>query len=258
MMRRLGVACLMVLSQLQPVLAADPPPTPVLKAPMAGTNPCGGTQPVALRPIIATHTQPPYPAESQRLGEQGSTLLRVEVGPDGVVTGGSVITSSGYARLDEAALDFVKEKYRWEPMDCTRPVAVQMRIAWALHPNAAPPFDPALLAQVLRFVTADPSAYPETSAKVARMAFEVVIIKDDGTVGQVVQIKSSGDPAIDTKSADIARAHHWEAPQLDGKPIGGIAFAGVIWTPPGQKPPDPTELSRLLQLLAPMATPPKP
>jgi protein TonB len=40
---------------------------------------------------------------SKRLGEQGKTVLRVSIGVDGLPKRATVLTSSGYERLDEAA-----------------------------------------------------------------------------------------------------------------------------------------------------------
>jgi len=54
--------------------------------------------------------KPPYPALSKRMGEQGLVMVRVWVETDGAVSQGSVHTSSGHSRLDDAAL---KTVLRW-------------------------------------------------------------------------------------------------------------------------------------------------
>ena len=53
-------------------------------------------------------TPPSYPKLSLRLGEQGRTLLLVELDEQGRVVNVSVKTGSGYSRLDEAAVNAVK------------------------------------------------------------------------------------------------------------------------------------------------------
>lgn len=54
--------------------------------------------------------RPAYPTLSRRLGEEGRVMLRVLVRADGTPAEITVHASSGYARLDEAALDAVR---RW-------------------------------------------------------------------------------------------------------------------------------------------------
>jgi protein TonB len=45
-----------------------------------------------------------YPALSQRLGEQGRVVVHVLIGKDGIAESGKITQSSGYDRLDQAAL----------------------------------------------------------------------------------------------------------------------------------------------------------
>lgn len=57
------------------------------------------------------HNPPPsYPAISRRLGEQGQVLIRVLVGKDGSARQADIHQSSGFARLDQSALQAV---LRW-------------------------------------------------------------------------------------------------------------------------------------------------
>jgi periplasmic protein TonB len=54
--------------------------------------------------------KPPYPAISKRLGEQGKVVLRVLIGTDGTAQRAEIQQSSGFERLDQAALATV---LRW-------------------------------------------------------------------------------------------------------------------------------------------------
>ena len=54
-------------------------------------------------------SQPEYPTMSRRLGEEGVVVLLLTVDEDGRVTAATLDTSSGFERLDEAA---VKEAMR--------------------------------------------------------------------------------------------------------------------------------------------------
>jgi len=56
-----------------------------------------------------------YPPTSRRLGEQGSVTLQVLVDTDGRVLDAKLVQSSGFERLDQAALDGVRGSYRFLP-----------------------------------------------------------------------------------------------------------------------------------------------
>ena len=91
--------------------------TPV-KPPVAPPPPAvPAAEPVRVMPRIdAGHSQEPeYPPTSRRLGEQGSVVLQVLVDVDGKVIDSKLLQSSGYDRLDQAALAGVKSNYRFLP-----------------------------------------------------------------------------------------------------------------------------------------------
>ena len=58
--------------------------------------------------------KPQYPALSKRLQEQGKVVVRVLIGTDGQASQASVKVSSGFERLDQAALNTVL-KWRYVP-----------------------------------------------------------------------------------------------------------------------------------------------
>jgi protein TonB len=51
--------------------------------------------------------KPAYPVISKRLGEQGKVVVRVFIGEDGRAQKAEIRQSSGYERLDQAALNTV-------------------------------------------------------------------------------------------------------------------------------------------------------
>ncbi|QTN28860.1 TonB family protein [Rhodoferax sp. AJA081-3] len=57
---------------------------------------------------------PPYPALSKRMGEQGKVIIRTLIGADGTAQDASVFKSSGFDRLDQAALATAR-KWRYVP-----------------------------------------------------------------------------------------------------------------------------------------------
>jgi protein TonB len=110
------VALAPVVQPAEPV--APPPPAPApprIEAPLEPVPPAPPPEPAGpvtlsgdLAIVCPQRTPPAYPAFSRRLGEAGKTVLRVELDETGQVERATVITSSGYARLDKAAVSAVK------------------------------------------------------------------------------------------------------------------------------------------------------
>lgn len=100
-----------------------PPPLPVPAVPRVVPPP---TPPMVFTParaIAASHTIPEYPFVSRRLREQGTLRLKLTVDEKGLVTEAVVVNSSGFERLDEAAVKWVKAQWRYTPaMQGTKPV----------------------------------------------------------------------------------------------------------------------------------------
>ncbi len=93
--------------------APEPPPAP---APMPAPMPAG---PAELRTELSVNCPdrpaPTYPARSIRSGEEGRSVLRVELDEAGRVSAARVLETSGFQRLDEAALAAVKT-WRCDPV----------------------------------------------------------------------------------------------------------------------------------------------
>ncbi|HEV2569398.1 energy transducer TonB [Sphingomonas sp.] len=87
------------------VAPAPPPPAPVASGPVRVSD---------LDAKAVTVIAPKYPIESRRKREQGTVVLAVSVTPDGGVSEVRVAKSSGFERLDKAALDAVR-RWRWSP-----------------------------------------------------------------------------------------------------------------------------------------------
>lgn len=106
-----------------PVAAAEPqPPAPPAPAAMA-TPPAPATEApsaparVDLPSTNAEYLQnppPSYPPASRRAGERGKVIVRVLIGTDGLAAQAELWQSSGYDRLDRAALETVR-RWRYVP-----------------------------------------------------------------------------------------------------------------------------------------------
>lgn len=120
-------------------------PDPVLASPVdrqtggtaPGDGPAGFGQPVppaatgatrGARLIAAAAMQPPYPSASRALGEEGNVELMVSIDERGQVTGVNLLRTSGFARLDAAAIAFALKRWRFEAaLENGKPVATSRR-----------------------------------------------------------------------------------------------------------------------------------
>lgn len=109
-----------------PVGVIEPPaPLPPIAAPVAPAPPAPAAPPpappapprVELPSSDADYLQnpkPPYPLMSKKLNEQGSVIIRVLIGADGLPQKAEIRKSSGFDRLDQSAATTVM-KWRYVP-----------------------------------------------------------------------------------------------------------------------------------------------
>jgi protein TonB len=115
------------------IVAPPPEPAPVIEEP----PPPPAAEPAAAAPIVPPsfvaayldNPPPAYPASAKRLGETGTVVLRVRVNPQGRPDTVEVESSSGYSRLDRAAMDAVR-KWKFVPAK----QGDQAVAAWVLVP----------------------------------------------------------------------------------------------------------------------------
>jgi protein TonB len=109
----------------EPAPVVVPTPTPAAAAPAAieastvAVAPAAPPAPPRIElpssdAAYLNNPKPAYPALSRRLGEQGKVVVRVLIGVDGRAQQAEVRTSSGYERLDQAALATVRS-WRYVP-----------------------------------------------------------------------------------------------------------------------------------------------
>lgn len=85
----------------------QPTPPPMAAAPVVRTPPRSDPR----RPF----TEPEYPPTSRRLGQEGTVVLLIYVLADGKVGDVKVHKSSGFPKLDEAAVREAKRSWRFIP-----------------------------------------------------------------------------------------------------------------------------------------------
>jgi TonB family protein len=180
-----------------------------------------------MRPIMATHTIPPYPEVSVMTNESGTTLLEVHIGADGVPDAASVVNSSGSLRLDAAAADHVKSTWRWNaPVQNCQPMAVRTRVSikWDLRDRPDTGLQPPT-------VNMDVKDYPP-GARQRREEGAVglmVVVSPDGAVTPVVTA-SSGFSELDEKSVELAKTWRFAPASLDGRPVLTPVMLISVWS----------------------------
>lgn len=93
------------------------------------------TQVVGARTPKKGLSRPPYPSSSERLGEEGVVGLSLYLDAKGKVSEGKIDSSSGFERLDQAALKHALREWKFEPcMNGSQPVPCwhQIRFRFAL------------------------------------------------------------------------------------------------------------------------------
>ena len=93
-----------------PQITVAPPPPP------APPPPVRRVEPAKARANLASYiTNDDYPSSALRNEEQGTTGFRLDVGPDGRVSGCSVTASSGSSALDSATCRLLRSRARFTP-----------------------------------------------------------------------------------------------------------------------------------------------
>lgn len=105
-------------------VASSPPATGDAQPPSAPAAPRPGTAAIA-----HSTPQPEYPPLSRRRGEQGTVTLRISVDDHGGVAHVELVDSSGFRRLDEAAIAGVRA-WRFEPATEASGAPIDSEVLW--------------------------------------------------------------------------------------------------------------------------------
>ena len=84
--------------------------------------------------LITINAGPDYPVRSRMFKEEGTVGLDLWLNEKGTVDNALVQHSSGYPRLDDAAVRFMKDRWHYTPAgkDLPMPKAVQAEVTFAL------------------------------------------------------------------------------------------------------------------------------
>ena len=107
--------------QIAPAAPVLPPSVPVAAAATPAPAPVSASAPVTATKVLPStdaddlyNPNQRYPRMSQTMGEQGAVMVRILIGANGLPLKAELQKTSGFERLDQAALDFVMQS-RYKP-----------------------------------------------------------------------------------------------------------------------------------------------
>lgn len=184
-----------------------------------------------------------YPSLALMNEIEGTTGFQLTIGPDGLVTNCTILSSSGSPDLDESTCTNVTRRARFEPALDAKGIPTSgryaNRIRWKI-PNSAPqisfPRGPVMLgAAWMRFLPEDfpPKALAEK--RQGRVKMELTI-SSAGAVSGCKILGSSMHPDLDDQSCKLASSRAAFTPALDveGSPTAGRVQTQVNWRTPGE------------------------
>lgn len=133
----------LAMTEAQPVAAAAAPASPGGSPDSTGSSAIGGTSSGGstkgggiAAPGILSKADPVYPSAARKAGQEGTVLLRIEILANGRTGAISVARSTGYAALDEAAIEAVanwqfipaKDLATGRAVPCTTTLPVSFRL----------------------------------------------------------------------------------------------------------------------------------
>lgn len=175
-----------------------------------------------------------YPAAAIAANEEGATELNIHVDAMGRPTGVDIVTSSGFADLDQASRDCVTKGWHFTPaMKNGKPIAStkEFRIVWKL---LAPPPKPKIATLMAGPGNNCAARYYPQSAIANHEEGKTTIdisIDAEGNPTKVDIVNSSGSDALDAAAIRCVMAgwHFKPATAADGTAIAGSRTYGIVW-----------------------------
>lgn len=176
-----------------------------------------------------------YPLLSRRLMEEGSCRVRIEVDVDGRISAAQLLTSTGFARLDQACLRLIRHAQFKAATENGKPVEVwtSVPIIWQITKNGYHE-----VPQVPHFYHFEVGTryYPESARQADQEGSCLVraLINAHGKPTKVTVQRSTGSAALDKACIRAVKA----APFLPARDVNGVAHQAstdinLIWRLPG-------------------------
>jgi periplasmic protein TonB len=174
-----------------------------------------------------------YPILSVAQNEQGQVTLDFLIRPDGSVTDVRVAKSSGFARLDGAAVDIAGQRWHFDPVTVNgKPISCRYEVAVAWTLNWTPEqLDRSGLA-VVRLGASD---YPADglARHEAGQTLVMAVVNPDGKIVQATIGQSSGFSDLDVQALAFVKSGKWPVgpARVYGKAVTAMIGFLIIWSP---------------------------
>jgi len=224
LIRSAVTAAFLLCLRIAPAVADATPADP-------GAAPQCPRRPVPLTSLAMSASD--YPLLSVMENEQGNVVLDFQITADGAVTDMKIASSSGFARLDGAAADTAKQRWRYNPVLVDgKPISCRwkIRVVWLLE------WTPEQLAEGGPFtiVRMGPSDYPTDILARREEGVTAIwaLVDENGKVSQADIAQRSRYPDLDSASVDLVKKRGWRIapPRLGGKPIRMVTGFVIVWS----------------------------
>jgi TonB family protein len=181
-----------------------------------------------------------YPALSRKKGEEGLSVVRIEVDTDGVVRATQLVSTSGFARLDEASLGafagarMIPATIDGEPINTWANIPIAWNLAgrgtYRPHKvNDAEIQIPIILKSYRLKVS--PNDYPSESRATHQEGDCTILVQIDkgGTATEASVSKSSGFATLDQACVQAIQQAPFIPGHHDGEAIGASATINMSW-----------------------------
>jgi len=167
-----------------------------------------------------------YPQSAAQAGEEGATIVTVNIAADGTMTAPHVARSSGYADLDNAALVCVNGAHVKPLTSQGVPIAVTTEIQVSWHRSTFGGAPAALDQNICSHRYYPPVAVRLNHQGEAELSFTIAA---DGSVKDVKVTKSTGYDELDQAAvACVSEFRHWPVTRL-GHGIEVDGKTRIVW-----------------------------
>ncbi|HEY4124264.1 MAG TPA: energy transducer TonB [Rhizomicrobium sp.] len=174
-----------------------------------------------------------YPVISRAQHEQGSVILRITITEDGRATDPQVAQSSGFPRLDQAAIEVVARDWLYHPATRDgKPIKVttEVRVRFI-----QPTQDPTLSLQPdmpFTIFKMTPKDYPPTALaqKEQGLVLLMVVVNEQGEIVMARPTHPGNFPDLDQASIAIVKSWRIKPAEMNGKPIKTVLSPIFVWS----------------------------